>query len=125
AGIEEAFTHLNDDSGNLAANKWTAVGTNSTIVYQQRRTNSDSSYFVVTLSNAVGANVTDPVIYSQGFVPAPLGKGYISRKVQVTARRPLNFSKAIAARGTIALSGSAMVDSFDSSNPAYSTNGMY
>jgi hypothetical protein len=123
-GIEEAFTHLNDDAV-LTANQWTSIGTNSTIVYQKTRTNSDSSYFVVTLSNAVGANVTDPVIYSQGFVPTPLGKGYISRKVQITANRPRTFSKAIAAKGTIDLSGSASIDSFDSSNPAYSTNGMY
>src|SRR6266567_3675712 len=120
AGIEEAFTHLEDDS-TLTANAWTSIGTNSTIIYQKTRTNSDSSYYVVTLSNVASSPITAPVIYSRGFVPAPLGKGYISRYVQVCALQPVTFSKAIASKGTVTLSGSATVDSFNSGNTNYST----
>src|SRR5882724_6835015 len=76
AGLEEAFTHLhNDASVSLAGNGWTAVGAGSNIVYQKTRyfTNTgffnDKSYFVATISNATTAT---PVIYSQGYVPAPL-----------------------------------------------------
>src|SRR6267154_165106 len=129
AGLEEAFTHLQSDgSGALANNGWSAVLINSNSVYQKTRyfTNSsffnDKSYYVVTISNAASAG---PVIYSQGFVPAPLETNYISRLVQVTTTNPSVFSKAIAAKGVVTLSGSAVVDSFNSSNPLYSSNGVY
>src|ERR1041385_7842876 len=79
-GIEEAFTHLQDDK-TFTANNWTAVTTNSKVIYQKSRTNSDSSYCSVTISNALS---TSPTIYSKGFVPAPLTRGYISRSVAVT-----------------------------------------
>src|SRR5215467_2333835 len=51
-GIEEAFTHLQDDKGTMTANNWAAVTTNSTVLYQKTRTNSDASYCFVTISNA-------------------------------------------------------------------------
>ena len=132
AGIEEAFTHMYDDQDSagilLASNGWSAVLINSNLVYQKtRHFNSasffnDKSYYVVTLSNAT---TTQPVIYSQGFVPAPLGTNYISRLVQVVTTNPVIFSKAVAAKGAVSLSGGASVDSFNSSNPLYSSNGMY
>ena len=121
-GIEEAFTHLNDDKTALTANKWGAVSTNSTIIYQKSRTNSDNTYCFVTISNATSKS---PTIYSQGYVPAPLGQGYISRLVQVITTNPIIFTKAIAAKGFIDLNGQTIVDSFDSSNTNYSTGGRY
>src|SRR5258708_25977300 len=128
AGIEEAFTHLYDDTGSLTANGWSAVSINSHLVYQKPRyfTNTsffnDKSYYVVTISNAT---TTQPVIYCQGCVPAPRGGGYIFRLVQVNTTNPAIFTKAVAAKGTVTLSGGASVDSFNSSNPLYSSNGMY
>ncbi len=132
AGIEEAFTHMYDDQDSagilLASNGWSAVLINSNLVYQKtRHFNSasffnDKSYYVVTLSNAT---TTQPVIYSQGFVPAPLGTNYISRLVQVVTTNPVIFSKAVAATGAVSLGGHATVDSFNSSNPLYSSNSMY
>src|SRR6267154_4351340 len=96
AGLEEAFTHLQSDgSGSLAANGWSAVMINSSLVYQKTRhfTNTgffnDKSYYVVTLSNATTGS---PVIYSQGYVPAPLETNYISRLVQVTTTNPALFT---------------------------------
>jgi hypothetical protein len=121
AGIEEAFTHLRDDSGNLTANGWGT--TNST--YTRRRDFSDGSYCLITISNAITFPYTAPVIYSQGFVPAPLGKGYMSRKVQVTVTNANVFTKGIAAKGLVDLNGQSIVDSYDSSSTNYSTAGRY
>jgi hypothetical protein len=121
AGIEEAFTHLRDDGGNLTANGWGT--TNST--YTRRRDFSDGSYCLITISNAITFPYISPVIYSQGFVPAPLGKGYISRKVQVTVTNAAIFTKGIQAKGQVDLNGQSTVDSYDSSNTNYSTAGRY
>jgi hypothetical protein len=121
-GIEEALTHLQDDKGTMTANNWTALTTNSSIVYQKTRTNDDATYCFVTISNA---SSSAPIIYSKGFVPAPLGQGYISRLVQVVLVTSTTFNKAIQAKGTIDLSGQSMVDSYDSSNTNYSTGGQY
>ena len=128
AGIEEAFTHMKDDSGSPTANGWSAVIINSNTVYQKTRhfTNisyfNDKSYYVVTISNA---SSSAPIIYSQGFVPAPLETNYISRLVEVTTTNPSVFSKAVSTKGPITLNGNALVDSFNSSNPLYSSNGVY
>ena len=112
AGIEEAFTHLKDDgTNNLTANGWVLASG----LYQKTRTNADNSYYIVTISNAMKA----PVIYSQGFVPAPFGNGYISRKVRVTTATSGNslFSKAILATTTISFTAGMLIKSYDSTDP--------
>jgi hypothetical protein len=121
AGLEEAFTHLHDDTA-LTNNGWTAQLNGGNLVYQKRRNfTNDSAYCLVTISNAPAA----PVIYSQGYVLAPVGTNYISRQVRVATTNPAVFTHAIAAKGAITLSGGSTVDSFNSANPLYSTNGMY
>ncbi|MDB6065919.1 MAG: hypothetical protein JWR26_2127 [Pedosphaera sp.] len=124
AGIEEAFSHLHDDSSSsLTNNSWTLRTIGGQSVYTKQRSFTDGSYFYVTIYNATSNN---PIIYSQGFVPAPLSTNqYISRMVQVMTTNPATFTKAIAAKGIVNLSGSAVVDSFNSSDPSHSTNGMY
>jgi len=122
-GIEEAFTHLQDDTADLTANGWSKGGSNATVVYQKTRTNFDNSYYMVTISNVATAPYTTPNIYSQGFVPAPLGQGYISRLVRViVSNTPTLFSHAIAANGSVTLSGGAVVDGYDSSLGPYSVS---
>ena len=81
AGIEEAFTHLHDDT-NHTANGWIGSTNSGNAIYQKTRTNSDGSYYTVTISNVSSA----PIIYSQGFVKAPLRSGHVSRKVRITSR---------------------------------------
>jgi len=56
-----------------------------------------------------------------GFVPAPFGRGHISRTIRVTANRPSAFSAGIAANGLVSISG-GIVDSYSSCLGAYSTN---
>jgi hypothetical protein len=132
AGIEEGFTHLKDDSGAPTANGWTSGTVGGQPVLTKSRTFPDGSYFSVTLYTALK---NSPLIYSSGFVPVPLGTGYISRTVRVAVTSRATFANAIAARQTItlsgsavvdsSLSGSAVVDSFDSSNTNGSTGGRY
>jgi hypothetical protein len=122
-GIEEAFTHLQDDTADLTLNGWSKAGSNATVVYQKTRTNFDNSYYTVTISNVATAPYTGPNIYSQGFVPAPLGQGYISRLVRViVTNTPTIFSHAIAANGPVTMSGGAVVDGYDSSLGPYSVS---
>jgi hypothetical protein len=124
-GIEEAFTHLQDDSANLTTNSWTKSGSGSSTIYRKSSTNSDGSFFITTCSNVNSFPFTSPVIYSQGFIPAPLKQGYISRLVQVKLAASMTFPKSVSARGKIDLNGQSVVDSFDSSNTNYSTGGRY
>jgi hypothetical protein len=125
AGIEEALTHLHADGAILNVNGWTNSGSGATRVFKRRRDFSDGSYCVVTISNAVNFPFTAPIIYSHGFAPAPLGQGYLSRRVRVDLTNAVIFSSAIAAKGQVDLNGQTTVDSFDSGNTNYSTGGLY
>jgi len=125
AGIEEAFTHLYRDPTALTSNGWTNSQSNGNTIYSRRRNFPDGSYCLVTISNVSSVPFVSPVIYSQGFVPAPLAQGYISRMVQVTLTNPVTFPTAIACKNLIDLSGQSQVDSFDSSRTNYSTGGQY
>jgi hypothetical protein len=119
AGLEEALTHLHDDPATSpTANGWTSGTISGLQVYTKERHFTDGSYFYVWIYNATAHN---PRIYSQGFVPAPLGQGYISRRVVVGATNtPSVFTKAIAATGAITLP-SGVVDGFNSSLGGYDT----
>src|SRR4051812_6769752 len=113
AGIEEAFTHLHDDTNNYSANGWIRTNIGGQVVFAKTRNLNDASYFYTTI---YGAGSSSPIIYSAGFVPSPLGnQQYISRTVRVTTTNPPTlFTKAIAATGPISFGGNGLVDSFDS-----------
>lgn len=119
AGVEEAMTHLHDDTS-PGANSWTSTSIAGSQVYTKQHTFSDGSFYSVTIYNA---SATNPVIYSQGYVPSPLsGSQYISRLVRVgTANSPTVFTKAIATTGAISMSGGGFVDGFDSRVGVYDT----
>lgn len=113
AGVEEALTHLHDDAGAVSSNGWTASVVGGVSVITKQRTFSDSSYYSVVVQNASSST---PTIYSTGFVPAPFqANQFISRTVKAGATNsPTVFTHAIAATGTVTLSGSAVVDGYDS-----------
>src|SRR5437773_343823 len=117
SGIEEAMTHLQYDTNSPGANGWGAGTYAGQTVNTKTRTFADGSYALV---NIVDAGSTNPTIYSSGFVPAPLGQGYISRTVKVTATRPKRFSAAIAANGLVNMTAGT-VDSYSSCLGLYST----
>lgn len=118
AGIEEAMTHMRDDTS-PGVNGWTASTINGQTVYRKQRSFDDGSYFYATIYNPASSA---PYIISQGYVRAPLKTSqYIARTVLVTTRNPPNvFTKAIATTGLINFNGSnPMVDSYDDSVGAY------
>lgn len=118
AGIEEGFTHLHAQGvNNLNSNGWSADGAS----YIKTTQLSDGSYYNMRIST--GAS---PTITSEGFAPAPKGEGYISRVIQVTTQSDSLYVKALVAKGYIDMNGNNVTtDSFDSSDPAYSTGGKY
>src|SRR4029450_10311920 len=71
-------------------------------------------------------NSYPPVLVSQGFTRLPLTTNMISRTVVVRTRLAMLFADAMVAKDTIDLGGNGMeIDSFDSADPNYSTNGLY
>src|SRR6266487_1781895 len=118
AGLEEALTHLQYDTNSPGANGWAPGTYGGQPVNTKTRNFADGSYASVTIYNAASDN---PAIFSSGFVPAPYGLGYISRTARVTTTRPKAFSAAIAANGQVSISGSGIVDSYNSCLGAYST----
>jgi hypothetical protein len=139
AGIEEAMAHLNNRlETSYAVNGWTQTGD----VYTRERTFADTFYTAqITLTDPLR-----PLIVCTGYVRLPVlvadagsrspllaaaavnvgGVQYIARAVQVVAKKEGMFSKAMVAKDQIDMTGNGSgTDSFDSTNPLYSTNGMY
>src|SRR6185503_6463123 len=149
AGIEEALTQLNYNNGeglnNATAHGWT-VAMNG-VCFKRRDVGTDGGYFVVTIDPNASAT---PVITSQGYVPAPGNTGtpmggenafgmilatvtgqstpaMISRTVRLgtVLQNAGGGQGGINTKGTILFNGGGSLDSFDSSDPNYSTNGKY
>jgi hypothetical protein len=147
AGIEEALTQLNYNNGqginNAATYGWTNVSTG--VFSKSRVVSDDGSRYEVRID----ANGATPVITAKGYAPAPLNTGtpmggqnafgmilgtvsqstaaMVSRTVVVgTALENAGNGKGgLVGKGKISFSGGGSLDSFDSSNPLYSTSGRY
>jgi hypothetical protein len=124
AGAEEAMAQLNPGataetiSVDRTANGW---GASSGGLYGPVSGSfSNSSYSVVF------TDVTFPVIYSTGYVTVPSISATLARVVRVATTNVPLFNVAMAALTNITDTGNGIAtDSFDSSNPALSTNGSY
>ena len=149
AGIEEALTQLNFNNGegtnNATAHGW--IATNN-VFFKSRIVGTDGTcYYEVTIDPNAAAT---PVITSKGYVPAPGNTGtpmggdtaygmilatvtgqstpaMICRTVKVATRlqNAGGGPGGISSKGKISFSGGGSLDSFDSSDPAKSTNGRY
>jgi len=136
AGLEEALAHINAHGAtNLGCDGWTLADGK----YSMQRSIGDA-YYIVRITNYGG---TVPIIESLGYVPTPLmassDRGllladvmqpgtvnYLGRGVRVTLRSTALFTKGMVAKDSINLNGNNITtDSFDSSDPLYSTNGLY
>ncbi len=119
AGLEEALTHLQVDKSQPTANDWTMDRVQGHKVYWKYRSLPDGSYYYVTNFNVASSA---PFIVSAGYVRSPLRDNeYISRQVMLTTTNPPSrFNMAIAASDFIKLSGSAVVDGYNSSAGPYS-----
>jgi hypothetical protein len=117
AGIEEALAHLNQvGDGNRATNGW--VLTNNQ--YYMTRTLTAGKYEVWIEPDS------QPEVRAIGYVLEPLTGKEVERTVRVTTTRAGNFMKGIIARDNIVMNGGGVrIDSFDSADPAYNTNGRY
>ncbi len=117
AGIEEALTHVNRRMmTGMVSDGWLLTSG----LYGKSRTIGDG-YYAVTITQA-----NPPVIVSTGYVQVPIATNYLSRAVRVTTKNDALFAKGMVAKGQIDLMGNNIkTDSFDSSDPAYSTGGRY
>jgi hypothetical protein len=119
AGVEEALAHLYQTKGtNLVSNGWTSTNAGCFKV----RTVGEGSALVIISNNG-----TFPVIYATAKLRAPIRDNMmISRQVMVETRKDGLFAKGLVAKGQITLNGNnIIVDSFDSADPSYSSNGLY
>jgi len=113
AGVEEALTQLQyvGNGTNLATNGW-ALGSDG--MYHKSRTMNSASFYGVAIQPA-----TDPVIYSTGYISAPIKGGFIGRLVKVVAVPGSTFGRGITSKGMISLSGGAYLDSYTVTNGVY------
>jgi len=145
AGIEEALTQLHYNSiTNLLSNQWT-FGIDG-LYHKRRYIGPDGSYYEATIQP-----VDPPVIVSTGYAAAPANTGkpmggssafgmilgavsgsllppapvMVSRMARVTTKKQSSGSGGLTAKGTIQFDGNSYLDSFDSSDSNYSTNGIY
>jgi len=138
AGLEEALEQLNTNTTQLSSDGWTP---NAVVpgLYSRTRYLPDGNRYTVTINTSVfpseiisKAFVTPPSLVKNGsstFLAAEgvtLQPSSIARAVRVRASKGSLFSKAMVAKLTIDMNGqNILTDSFDSSNPSYSTSGHY
>lgn len=119
AGIEEALAQIarNTNAAGLTGNGWFQDG--STFV---KKRDMGDKYFLTKIIPS-----DPPVIESHGFARIPYGsRATLERRIRVVTTNSSIFNKAMVADGTIDLNGNNIAtDSFDSSDPAYSTGGLY
>ena len=140
AGIEEALTQLryaDTTNVNLSANGWTSSGG----LYSRQRTFRDGSQYSVSIKPGVAP--VQPVITCSASIPMPAsfpsfygmllgavgtsdaGASIARRTIQVTVTNTPLYGGPTSL-GLINMNGNNVnVDSFDSMDPKYSTNGLY
>lgn len=117
AGVEEALAHLNTvGDGNRATNGW--ILTNGQ--FYLKRSLDAGRYEVWITSDA------QPEVSALGYVQEPLTGKEVKRNVRITTTKAGSYMKGIIARDNIVMNGGGVrIDSFDSTDPAYNTNGRY
>lgn len=118
AGLDDALNHLVWNTTNLTASGWTKSNTNS-----YYRTNAlGGGYYVVTIST----NITPATIIATGYVPMPGSPDYVARRIKIEAAMIPPYTFAMRVKNAVNMNGNGcLIDSFDSSDPAKSTGGVY
>jgi hypothetical protein len=122
AGVEEGLAQVNvsfgTNYGNSARVNWGSSGPG---VFGPRSNSLDTGSYSVVLI----ATNSSPVVIATGYAASPvLSNGqFISRTVEVTTTVNPAFRYALGSGQGISLNNNVVIDSFDSSNPAYSTLG--
>lgn len=116
AGIEEALAHLNSvGDGNRATNGWEYRDG----LYHLTRTIGNMKYEVSMDSS------NQPAIKSVGYYNDVANETEVTRKVLVTTTKYGSGMRGIITKNGITMNGNCKIDSFDSLDPNYSTNGRY
>jgi hypothetical protein len=114
AGVEEAMAHLNSRPKNLDQSGWEKNGG----LYAKTGPMKEG-YYYTTFSSDV-----DPVVVSVGFARIPRQTNYTSRTVVALTKRarpPWGF----VGKTGVSMNGNPYIDSYNSSDPDYSTGGRY
>lgn len=114
AGVEEALAQLNSGM-ELPTNGWLWVP--AQVHYSKQRTFSDR-FYDVSISQS-----SPPVIVSTGYFSAPLQSGHLSRAVIATTRE-IRIA-GIEVKDYIKCGSGGIMDSYDPTNPTFSTGGFY
>ncbi|MEO7677737.1 MAG: hypothetical protein ABIV39_13335, partial [Verrucomicrobiota bacterium] len=126
AGVEEAMAHLQATFPTLkAAGGWSFQ--NEGVCLTKRNDLSTNEYYVVGIFPPVLANgIATPLIVSQGFVRAPNSTNFISRTIRVETKLESYSMPGMVVVTTAVMNGNTLaLDSFNSTNAAFSTNGKY
>lgn len=126
AGIEEALTQIQYNYPDLKENNgWLKI--NDRYFWKTNRLNENQYYTVgIFIPGSLNGN-TNPVIVSQGFVRPPSQTNFISRTIRVKTKLDGYVMPGMVVVETAKLSGGSKmtVDSYNSTNSAYSTDGKY
>jgi hypothetical protein len=118
AGVEEALTHVIQNTNGFGVDGWTLNPTNG--AFSKQRSLGDGYYF----ANIAGAPGGTIEIISTGY-GCWKGSNYIARTVQVLAESPFPFIPVGIEATNVTFGGTFGADSFDSSSDLYSTDGNY
>ena len=120
AGVEEALTQLyHNGITTLSNNNWALQADGR--YHKTRSVGNDGSYYDTSIEP-----LSQPRIYSTAYLPVPFTtSNYIHRTVRVTTKKGPASGGGLTAKGRILFSGGGFLDSFDSSDPLYSTGGKY
>jgi hypothetical protein len=127
AGVEEALTQIYyNGAQNMSTNNWT-LGSDG--YYRKTRTvGTNGSYCQITIQPTnYPSGTTNYVIYSTGYVPAPLSSSsYVARKLRVTTQVAAigtnAFPFAVVTATTLTLGSGFIINSYDDSLPWPWTN---
>ena len=119
AGVEEVLSHVTKNTANYALDNWTFNGTN----YSRPSRTLTNGYYNVSFTGSPGSLLT---ITSTGY-GLWKGNSYASRTVQVIAQSGSTIPRAVGmiAKNQINFAGTLVIDSYNSTNALYSSNGQY
>jgi len=118
AGIEEALSHVNRNTNGYAVDGWALNATNGG--YGKQKFLGDG-YYSVSIAGMPGGTVRVTATGYGCWKPS----SYVARTVEVTAQTPTPFIPIGLEATNILFGGHFGADSYDSSNPLYSTGGNY
>lgn len=130
AGLEEGLSMINrfadgsapltswPDANRPQAAGWSVLTAN---VYLMERTIDSNSKYKVYITNLNSA----PIVKSVGYALLPQKSDYVSRAVTVNTAAGSFFLGGVLAKKDVNINGSAIIDSYNSQDPKYSTLGQW